>query len=512
MAFDPFAPAGRLGTGCAAARVDRGRTLLGERRIDEAVAALQAAVVQCPEDPRAHTNLGEALLLSGDLPAGFAELEWRFRDPAAPPWWATLPGPLWDGQPLPPGTTLLLHAEQGLADTIQFARYAPLLAASGQRVLLLCQPPLCRLLRTLEGVDAVFPLGDPRLPPFDAHAPLMSLPHLLGATLAAIPASVPYLYAEPRLIRRWREERAAAAAAGTLNVGVAWEGCGDHAHDAQRWIPPAHFAPLAEIPGVRLLCLRDEAGRDQIAGFPGSDRVFNLAERRGAVGDEGAWFVDTASIMTHLDLVVTGDTVLAHLAGALGVPCWVALEFAADWRWLTDRADSPWYPTLRLFRQAAPGDWAGVFRTIATQLSAAAASGKQRPPPIRVEVGPGELLDRLSILRLKAGHAPDAVAARRIADQARVLEAIVGDIAPPTALLFDTWAAALAKVNAALWEAEDGLRACERRGDVGQRFVSLARSIGRLNDRRAQLKRAVDRLLRTNHEPPKLYPQADATE
>jgi hypothetical protein len=266
----------------------------------------------------------------------------------------SFPQPLWDGSPLA-GRTILLHVEQGLGDTLQFIRYAPLVKALGGTVIFGCPEPLVGLLAGAPGIDSLVLPEDP-LPPFDVHAPLMSLPHLLGTTLQTIPADVPYLSADPAATARWRSELNAVAG---LKVGIAWSGSPRHPADRWRSIPLKHFGRLASLPDVKLYSLQKGPGSEQLAraDFP--------------IEDWGARWPDmaaTAAAVESLDLVIACDTALVHLAGALAKPVWIALPVAPDWRWLLGRSDSPWYPTARLFRQQAWGEWDAVFDEIAAAL------------------------------------------------------------------------------------------------------------------------------------------------
>jgi tetratricopeptide (TPR) repeat protein len=325
-------------------------------RLEEAHACFARALELRPDYADAHWNRALLWLLQGDFEKGLPEYEWRwqlkdFRRRAHSQ-------PLWNGAPLGE-QTLLLYAEQGLGDTVQFIRYAALARRHCGRIVVQCQPPLARLLAGYPGVDQLVPEGVP-LPPFDAHAPLLSLPRLLGTTLDTIPANIPYLHADPGLVALWRDELASGAG---FKVGIAWQGSTKYRADRWRSMPLAQFEPLARVPGVRLFSLQKGFGREQVhgAGFPVTDLGGRLDEAHGA-------FMDTAAVLKNLDLVITSDTVIAHLAGALGVPVWVAVPFLPDWRWLLEREDSPWYPTMRLFRQAQPGRWDEVFQLLAEAL------------------------------------------------------------------------------------------------------------------------------------------------
>jgi ADP-heptose:LPS heptosyltransferase len=253
----------------------------------------------------------------------------------------------------------LLRAEQGAGDTIQFVRYAELVKQQGGTVLAEHKANLKSLLATCPGVDSVVVAGQPH-GKFDLYAPLASLPGIFGTSLETIPAKVPYLFPDETAIAQWRDE---LPEDGVLKIGIAWQGNPQQGRDAVRSIPLARFAGVARIEGVRLYSLQFGTGREQIAAVAGDWPLVDLGDR---LGD----FQHTAALMRNLDLVITCDSAPAHLAGALGVPVWLALAFSPDWRWLLDRADSPWYPSMRLFRQPRAGDWEGAFRQIEDALVA----------------------------------------------------------------------------------------------------------------------------------------------
>jgi len=324
----------------------------------EAAESLRGALALAPGWADAHWNLGLALLMEGDFAAGWAEYEWRRRIPGF-----AMPeamGPAWDGAALA-GRRLLLRAEQGMGDAIQFARYARLARRSGATVILECPPGLVRLFSHGDLCHAVVARGH-RIE-FDVEAPLMSGPHLLDPELRDCGALVPYLSAEPELAARWR---ARLDAQPGFKIGICWQGNPAYRADARRSIPLGQFRALAGIPGVRLISLQKGFGAEQIAALSGEWQIEELGPDLDE--DTGA-FVDTAAAMANLDLVISSDTAAAHLAGALGVEAWVALGHAPDWRWGRRGETTPWYPTLRLFRQSAPGDWNGVFARIAAALS-----------------------------------------------------------------------------------------------------------------------------------------------
>ena len=322
---------------------------LGE--LDEALAHLARAEAAGYRSPELHWDWALTLLLAGDLKRGFIAYEWRWKLPDNPP--RFVDAPRWQGEDLA-DRALLVHAEQGFGDTIQFVRYLPLLASRGGKLLFECQTPLLRLFRdspALAGVE-LFPRDAP-LPRFDFQAPLLSLPRLLGTTADSIPAAVPYL-TPPRGKRR------PASNAG-LRVGIAWAGKPSHRNDRNRSVDLARFRPLLDLPGIRFVSLQQGAAAAAIAEL-------DWASRLEALDPPPVDFAETAAAMMQLDLVITVDTAVAHLAGALARPVWTLLPFAADWRWQTLRTDSPWYQTMRLFRQARPGDWTEVFQRVHAAL------------------------------------------------------------------------------------------------------------------------------------------------
>jgi tetratricopeptide (TPR) repeat protein len=482
-ALASFQPAVHLKPGYASAYHNLGAALLEQGRAEEALANFRQAVRHKPDYANAHMSLGMVLLYLGHFAEGWAEYEWRWRTKEFAP--RPFPQRRWDGGRLD-GKMILLHAEQGLGDSLHFIRYAALVKERGATVVVECQPPLLRFLARCPGVDRLVAAGTP-LPPFDVHAPLLSLPLVCGTTLETVPADVPYVFADPDLERRWRDELRALPG---FKVGITWQGNPQHKKDRQRSLPLDQFAPLARVPGVTLVSLQKGPGTEQFREAADRLAVTDLGNRL----DEAAGpFMDTAAAMRNLDLVITSDTAVAHLAGALGVPVWVALPFAPDWRWLADRADSPWYPTMRLFRQERPGDWQGVFARLAEALRERVAQ-VPRARPVTVEIAPGELIDKVTILEIKSARLTDA---DKLANVRRELAALVAArerAVPPSADLARL-TAELKAANEALWEIEDGIRRCEHGQDFGPRFIELARSVYRTNDRRAALKRRINELL-----------------
>jgi tetratricopeptide (TPR) repeat protein len=327
-----------------------GTALADLGRPDEACTHLRRAVALRPDDAQSHFNLATALLARGNLTAGWPEYEWRWATPQMARECRRFAVPRWRGEPAQ-GARLLIHAEQGFGDTLQFCRYATLAAAMGLAVILEVQPALVRLLRSLSGPAQVVARGE-ALPDFDLHCPMLSLPLAFATTLASIPAAVPYLHAEPA--KAW-----AGAHAEGPRVGLAWAGSATLLADRRRSLDPAVLAPLLAVPAVRFCSLQ----------LDGPKLVHpRLADPMATVRD----FADTAALVAGLDLVISADTAVAHLAAAMGKPVWLLCRADACWRWLAGRRDSPWYPTLTLYRQATHGDWRAVIAEVAAALRALA--------------------------------------------------------------------------------------------------------------------------------------------
>jgi tetratricopeptide (TPR) repeat protein len=336
----------------AEAHYNLGNALHRQRQLDEAVTCYRRALDLRCDYADAHYNCSLVWLLQGNFAQGWPEYEWRWRRTGA----AARPfaQPLWDGSPLQ-GQTILLHAEQGLGDTLQFVRYAPRVRACGGNVIVECQAPLVRLLEACPGIDQVVARNDP-LPEFQVQAPLLSLPGIFHTCLENILADVPYLRRNDRLVEQWRQRLGPASG---RKIGITWQGNPAHQGDQRRSVPLAHFAALAAIEGICLYSLQVGSGAEQLAAAD-----FAITDLGGKCPD----FAHTAAIIQNLDLVICVDTAIAHLAGALGVPVWVALQWVPDWRWLLDGDGSPWYPSVRLFRQVRRGEWDEVFARIVAAL------------------------------------------------------------------------------------------------------------------------------------------------
>ena len=330
--------------------------------LERAMAGFDEVLSLQPDHIDCHWDRALALLVTGDLKWGFEEYEWRWKLDRSPP--RQYPQPRWDGTALK-GRTLLVHQEQGFGDMLQFVRYLPILKASypNSTVILECQPELARLFSGLRGADRVVVQGG-TLPPFDVHIPLLSLPRIFSTTLETIPAQVPYL-APPEM-----HSILVPGPADQLKVGLVWAGKPSHRNDRNRSVSFERFLPLLGVGDVSFFSLQK--------GEPARDREAMACD--ALIGDLGGRFqdfADTAAAIAQLDLVIGVDTAVVHLAGALGKPAWVLVPFSPDWRWLLDRVDSPWYPSLRLFRQSRPGEWDDVFVRVREALAEASRNRRR---------------------------------------------------------------------------------------------------------------------------------------
>lgn len=341
----------------AGAWLHRGRALSALKRIDEALASYDKAGALRKNDPDAEFSEALALLALGDYRRGFAKYEARWRRIGMPEQ-KSRGRSLWRGEYPLAGRTVLLHAEQGLGDTIQFARYVPLLAATGPKnIVLEVQSELTALMAGLDGGATVIARGD-AMPPFDVHCPLGSLPLAMGTDFASVPATIPYLSADEGALAKWS---ARLDALKRPRIALAWTGNASHYNDRNRSIPFAQLAPLLSLPASFVSIQRDLRG-DEAQRLAAEPRVTHF-------GGELEDFTDTAAIMALCDLIISADTAVAHLGGAMGRPLWVLIPFAPDWRWTLNGKTSPWYPAARLARQSALGDWDGVIARVADELA-----------------------------------------------------------------------------------------------------------------------------------------------
>jgi Flp pilus assembly protein TadD len=375
-----------------------GMTLARQGKWDEALVCYDRALRLRPDFPEAHRNRAYAWLAQGDFERGWPEYEWRLR--CRNYRGLVIDRPRWTGDDLT-GRTILLHAEQGLGDTLQFIRFAAQVQSRGARVVVACAEPLVRLVSRCAAIDSAIDWASATPDCCDVQFPLISLPAILGTTLANLRADVPYLRASHETVEHWRSildrgvdgaingfreiesssawhglparvrethGQGARATRGVFRIGIAWQGNPLNRVDRWRSFPLRMFGRLARLPGVCLISLQKGDGTEQLSEWAQQFSIV-LPSDPLTGGHDRRDLLDTAAVMSQLDLVVTPESAVAHLAGSLGVRVWVALAANGDWRWMIGREDSPWYPTMRLFRQTKPGDWDGVFERMARLLS-----------------------------------------------------------------------------------------------------------------------------------------------
>ncbi len=334
-----------------------GTVLQEQGKIDDAAKCYSRAIKLKPDYADAHVNKALTSLLNGNLKNGWQEYEWRLRTKNYAH--KSFNRPMWNGKPLN-GKTILVHTEQGFGDTIQFIRYLPMVQAQGGRVIFECLQNLICLLQNGNGFDKIIERksSDKLSEQFDVHVPLLSLPGLFDTTLDSIPSNIPYIAADPSLIDQWRIR---FDDDNKYKIGIVWAGNPDHKKDHSRSCSLSDFATLAEIPELSFYSLQKGPASEEGSKWPDGNKIIKLDNE---IND----FADTAAIIANLDLVISVDTVVAHLAGAIGKPVWTLLPLVPDWRWLLNRTDSPWYPSMHLFRQTRSDDWAGVFERVKQTL------------------------------------------------------------------------------------------------------------------------------------------------
>jgi Flp pilus assembly protein TadD len=365
-AISSFRRAIELQPDFAAAHGDLSNALKTQGNLNAALDAAHRAVQLKPDSAESHCRLALMLLRTGDLERGWAEYEWRYR--ISIPW--DFPHPRWEGDPLD-GRTLLLHADQGLGDSIHFVRYARLIAARDGRIILRCQRQLAKLLKNFPGIHQTVSEDDP-VPHFDVHCPLISLPVAFKTRLETIPSAGPYLRPPAALSRAWAAHFDETD--DRLRVGLVWAGHPSHSNDHNRSTCLDTFAPLSGAQNTVFYSLQIGAAGAEADDPPPGINLINLTS-------EIVDFADTAALIDHLDLVIAVDTSTAHVAAAMGKPVWLVLPFVAEWRWLIDRTDTPWYPTMRLFRQPKLNDWRGAITLLLEPLRRLARRGCDQTQP-----------------------------------------------------------------------------------------------------------------------------------
>jgi Family of unknown function (DUF6165) len=467
-------------------------------RFDEAVASYTQCLRLRPNHVDAHVNRALTWLRKGDYAQGWAEYEWRWKKRSLTN--RPLIMPQWNGFPLA-GRRILLITEQGLGDTIQFVRFCQVLKRQGAgAVILECPEKLVKVLSRTPGIDHLVPQGQP-LPEYDVYCPLMNVPGLTATSVESIPSEVPYVFADPELVEHWRRELAGVP---EFKVGINWQGNPQYGGDRHRSIPLAAFEPLARIPGVRLFSIQQVHGLDQLPALGGKFPVTDLGAR---LNQTTGPFLDSAAVMMNLDLLITCDSAPAHLAGTLGAPVWMAISSTPDWRWLSHREDTPWYPSLRIFRQGERMVWGPVFERMAAELRKLVGA-RARTPTATTRIAAGELIDKITILEIKAERIREPLKLKNVCAELAVLVAARDQaILDPEGIADLT--AELRGVNEAIWVVAERLRECERAGEFGPEFVELARSMYRENDRRAAIKRRINERLRSEIIEEKSYTVGD---
>ena len=345
----------------AEAHSNLGQLLQRKGQVDEAMVCYQKAIDIDPNLAGAHFNKALTLLLSGNFQQGWKEFEWRWKSEVFCSYNSCKRNflqPLWDGSDINE-RTILLHAEQGFGDTIQFIRYAQLVRERGAKVILECQKELSSLLQNVDGIHRVVARGE-KLPEFDLHCPLLSLPLFFDTTFKNIPARIPYVYVDNILIQNWKDK--IQYDNSKLKLGLVWSGRLTHEQDHRfRSCSLDILSPLGQLNNITFYSLQKGEGARQAKYPPEGMRFFDYTDNIDN-------FSDTAAFIMNLDLIISVDTAVAHLAGALGKRVWILLPFVPDWRWLLNREDSPWYPTMRLFRQPSLGDWESVIAKVKNEL------------------------------------------------------------------------------------------------------------------------------------------------
>ena len=454
------------------------------RLIDAEASCLEAIRLK-PDYAEAKFSLSLQRLLQSDFDEGLQLYEWRWegsKDLKLQK--RNFKQALWSGNEPIKGKTLLIHAEQGLGDTIQFCRYIKLVQQLGAEVIFEAQAPLVALLSHLDGISRLIPKGT-ELPAFDYHCPLLSLPLAFKTNVDSIPASIPYLSAESDRENRWKERLGQHG----YKIGICWQG---KQNIKGRSVPIEYFYALSQIPKVRLISLHKGDGEQELDSLPEGMQVETL----GSAFDSTGAFLDTAAVIKCCDLVITIDTSVAHLAGALGVRTWVALKFSPDWRWLLDRSDSPWYPTMRLFRQKQNGEWQSIFDEMTSMLKKELSETEFRDASQdlpQVPISWGELIDKVTILEIKAKNLSEANKLTNVEKELRALEVFANSVINRAPDLVQQ-KNALYEINQRLWDIEDAIRHKESEEDFGAEFIELARMVYKTNDRRATIKREINQL------------------
>lgn len=453
---------------------------------------LNRALLIDPGFIEAKVNLSLLLLLSGEYSSGFTHYEWRWQNAALKLKNRDFGRPLWLGAESLKNKKILIHSEQGLGDCIQFVRYLFEISNLGGEIIFECEKSLHELLKPFTSFTTFIAKGE-SLPEFDYHCPLMSLPLALKTQLNPVPAPIPYLYADDNRIKKWRSYLGTEG----YKIAICWQGSTKGKVDKGRSFPVRQFAQISKMPGVRLISVQKNEGVNQLSQLPSDVLIETLPDEFDS-GDSA--FLDSAAVLACVDLVITSDTALTHIAGAMGVKAWLALKYVPDWRWLLDREDSPWYPCHRLFRQKAMNDWATVFLEMETELKKLLNDNSKTPAAERkfetpfVPISWGELIDKITILELKKVNIVGLIAQANVEKEWQYLSNAI-DQNNELKTLVQPLRDRLKEVNAELWQVEDLIREKESVQKFDDDFVVLARNVYQLNDQRALLKKKINQLL-----------------
>ncbi|MFC1845763.1 DUF6165 family protein [Candidatus Dependentiae bacterium] len=475
---------------CVDAQCNLAHTFRYLGRVHEAIELYEQVLQKWPNQASTHYGYAEALLKAGDLENGWREFEWRWKRETDTRGFSRN---MWNGHEDLDGKTVLVRAEYGQGDTIQFIRFAKFLKELGATVVAEVQHTLVTLLSCCPYLDEVVAINDP-LPEFDTQVPVMSLPHRCGIQSEQdIPHDVPYLELPAALVEYWQTE---LARDGNFKIGLCWEG--STYYDSIRGplskkaMHLEMFKAIAELPNVTLYSLQWGGASNQIDEVDFEVRSFgpdfDMSHGR---------FMDTAAVIKNMDMVISIDTSVAHLAGALGAPVWVLLPTVADWRWMLDRDDTPWYPNVKLFRQENHGDWESVLANVKRSLSRYIQQRKKKSDIVSAEISIGELIDKITILHLKNKYISDEKKLKNVRKELQVLSE-TRDTKVPQCKELDQLTRQLLSVNQQLWNIEDAIRDKERNKEFDDDFIQLARSVYITNDGRCALKRKINLILGSN--------------
>ena len=456
-------------------------------RPEEAVECYESALAQKETNASLHYGFGETLLKLGDFDRGWHEFEWRLQRDES---WKSLEPKMWNGSDLT-GKRVAIRGEYGLGDTLQFVRFARHLKESGAYIIAHVQGALLKLLSMCPYIDEVAPLN--KSIEYDFHIPVMSLAYKLGVTdEEQFAQDIPYLSADKAIVDYWKSE---LERDGNFKIGLCWEG--STYYDSLRPVQSkkamhlSEFAPLAELPNVTLYSLQKSNASKHV------DEVSFEVRTIDGLDEEHGRFMDTAALIENFDCIVTVDTSVAHLAGAMGKTVFMILPTIADWRWMLERNDSPWYPTMKLFRQTEYGNWKNVMHAIADDLEKMIAQKTKKADTVLAEISVGELIDKITILQLKSKHITDEKKLKNVCKELEILQTTRNRHVPQSEEI-DCLAQELYNVNAQLWNIEDDCRDKERDKEFDDEFVQVTRSVYMTNDKRCALKRKLNLLCGSN--------------